>query len=361
MSSSVKKSLAGALAAALLLLLLSGCGGKKAPEAPELLEPKGVTLDTASVRRGTIQTVTTYEGLVLPAVRELSFTVSGVMTGVNVCAGSRVKAGQELASLDVSRYASALESMESYLAYADENEAILEREQEIQIELAKLELEEKRSAGAGQNTLRLMELEIEEKENSLAETRALWELDRAEQVSGIEDLRAIVDSSRLLAPCDGTVVSCSAADGVYAMENMGVLWLAEDEEFYLSVAPVSAASLSEADEVYATVAGKRVEVALRPYEEGYLLRGGMSAFDVADAGEASVESGMTAVLFVISDRVEDALIVPSSAVHYDFTYYVYKVVDGVQVRQNVSRGVGNDAEVQILSGLEEGDVVYAGT
>ena len=88
MSSSVKKTLSAVLVAALLLLPLSGCGGMKAPEAPELLEPKGVTLDTAAVRRGLIQTVTAYEGLVLPAVRELSFTVSGVMTGVNVCAGS---------------------------------------------------------------------------------------------------------------------------------------------------------------------------------------------------------------------------------------------------------------------------------
>ena len=355
-----KLALAGVLAAALLLLPLSGCGGKKEPPAPELLEPKGVTLDTATVRRGSIQTVTAYEGLVLPAVRELSFAVSGVMTGVNVCTGSRVKAGQELASLDVGRYTAALESMESYLAYAEENEAIIEREQEIQIELARLALEEQRSAGAGRNTLRLAELKIEEQESSLAETRALWELDRAEQVSSIEEMRAMVESSRLLAPCDGTIVSCNAADGGYAMENMAVIWLAEDAELYLSVAAVSAAALSEADEVYATVAGKRVEVAPRSVGEGYLLRAGMSAFDVTDPGEAKVESGMSAVLFVISDRVEDALIVPSSAVYYDFTYFVYKVVDGVQVRQNVQRGVANDAEVQILSGLQEGDVVYAG-
>jgi macrolide-specific efflux system membrane fusion protein len=361
MSSSVKGVLAGALAAALLLLPLSGCGGKKAPPAPELLEPKGVTLDTAEVRRGSIQTVATYEGLVLPAVRELSFTVSGVMTDVNVCAGSRVKAGQELASLDVSRYTSALESMESYLAFAEENEAIIEREQEIQIELARLALAEQRSAGAGRNTLRLAELKIKEQENSLTETCALWELDRAEQLSSIEEVRAIVDSSILLAPCDGTIVSCSAKDGAYAMENMGVICLAEDAELYLSVAAVSAASLSEADEVYATVAGKRVEVTPRPYGEAYMAQPGMSAFDVTDRGDVPLESGMVAVLFVISDRVEDALIVPSSAVHYDYSYYVYKIVDGVQVRQSVQIGVANDAEVQILSGLQEGDVVYAGT
>ncbi len=361
MSSSVKRAAAWILAAALLLLPLTGCSREKAPEAPELLEPKGVTLDTAVAHRGLIQTVAAYEGLVLPGVRELSFSVSGVLKNVSVCAGSRVKAGDELAVLDVDRYISALESMESYLAFADENEAIIEREQEIQIELAKLAMEEQRRAGAGRNTLRMAELKIEEQENSLAETRALWALDRAEQVSRIEEMRAIVDSSVLTAPCDGTVVSCSAADGGYAMENMGVIWLAEDAELYLSVAAVSAAALSEADEVYATVGGRRVEVVPRTVGETYLSRSGMSAFDVTDAGDAAVESGMVAVLFVISDRVPDALIVPSSAVHYDFSYYVYKVVDGVQVRQNVQRGVYNDAEVQILSGLQEGDVVYAGT
>ena len=145
------------------------------------------------------------------------------------------------------------------------------------------------------------------------------------------------------------------------MENMGVIWLAEDAELYLSVAPVSAAALSEADEVYATLAGKRVEVAPRSGDEVHLLRSGMSAFDVVDAGETAVESGMTAVLFVISDRVEDALIVPSSAIRHDFVSYVYKVVNGEQVRQNVQLGVSNDAECQILAGLSEGDVVYAGT
>ncbi len=360
MSSSVKKALCSLLAA-LLLLSLAACGKAPAQKAPALMEPKGVAMDTAVVRRGLIQTVEAYEGLVLPGVRELSFTVSGPIKDVRICAGSHVKAGDELAVLDVDRYAATLESLESYLAFADENEAIIEREQEIQIELAKLALEDQRRAGAGRNALRLAELKIEEQENSLKETRALWELDRADQVSRIEELRAIVDSSVLTAPCDGTVVTCSAKDGGYAMENMGVIWLAEDSELYLSVAAVSAAALNEASEVYATVAGRRVEVEVRSADDTYLSRSGMSSFDVVDAGGAAVESGMTAVLFVVSDRVEDALIVPSSAIRHDFVSYVYKVVNGEQVRQNVQLGVSNDAECQILAGLSEGDVVYAGT
>ena len=53
---------------------------------------------------------------------------------------------------------------------------------------------------------------------------------------------------------------------------------------------------------------------------------------------------------------------PSSALHKDVgVSFVYKIVDGAQVRHAVQVGVANEAEVQILSGLEEGDLVYAGT
>ena len=68
------------------------------------------------------------------------------------------------------------------------------------------------------------------------------------------------------------------------------------------------------------------------------------------------------VLFAVFDRQEDVLLVPSSALHKDVgVSFVYKIVDGAQVRHAVQVGVANEAEVQILSGLEEGDLVYAGT
>ncbi len=364
MSLSVERALRRALAGAMALGCLLGLGAcaREETQVPELLEPRGVSMDTVAVRRGSIQRTETYEGLVLPGVRELSFDATGLVQEVTVCPGSRVKEGDVLARLDVDVFAGALSSMESYLTYAEENEYISEREQQIQIELARLDLEEQRAAGADAAALRLMELQISEKENSLAEARALWQLDREEQLRSIGEMRERVDTALLTAPCDGTVVSCTAVAGAYAMENAVVILLAEDEALYLSVDPVSSSAVSAASEVYATVGGQRVEVALRQEGgENYITRSEMSAFDITDDRGADVASGMAAVLFVISDRVEDALIVPSSALRYDNGYYVYKVEDGVQVRRNVTKGTANDAEVQILSGLEEGDVVYAGT
>jgi len=366
MSLSTERSLrrAAALLLALLCLLsLGACGRREEMKAPELLEPRGVALDVAPVTRGSIQRTVFYEGVVLPGVRELGFASSGRVVELLVCPGSRVKAGDVIARLDVERTAEMLASAESRLAYAEENEAITEREQEIRIELAKLDLADLKSMGAWSSTIRLSELKVAELENSLDETRALWALDKAEQERSIGELRSAVERSVLAAPCDGTVVTCTIAEGGYAIENSPVIRLAEDAALYLSVSEVSAAELSGAQEVYATVAGQRVEVRRRP-ESGktYVEREGMSAFEFTDTHGVKPVSGQAAVLFAVYDRQEDVLLVPSSALHKDVgVSFVYKIVDGAQVRQVVQAGVANDAEVQILSGLEEGDLVYAGT
>jgi len=344
-----------------LCLGVSGCGTGAQAEVPELLEPKGVALDTVQVRRGAIWRTAGYEGLVLPGVRELAFEASGSILEVRVCAGSRVKEGDVLAALDVAYLESALENQRGYLAYSEEQERIAERELEVRIELLELSLEEQRAAGADSRTLRLQELDAEELRSDLSEARALWELDRGDMLRGIGELESAVSAKYLLAPCDGTVVTCAAADGDYAIANSPVIWLAEDEALYLSVPAVSAALLSEADEVYATVAGNRMAVEAIGTPGGeYAEREGMSAFAVTDAGGEAVEAGMTALLFVVSDYTEDAAIIPAAALRSDSGYFVYVIENGAQVRRSVQPGIVNDSEAQILSGLEEGDVVYAG-
>ena len=51
--------------------------------------------------------------------------------------------------------------------------------------------------------------------------------------------------------------------------------------------------------------------------------------------------------------------VPFNALYRDEKgRYVYKIVDGERVRCNVTVGITNDVEAEILEGLREGDVVY---
>lgn len=366
--SAERKLRAGLLSGLLLFALLAGCASKEEGyPAPELLEPRGVSLDTAVVTRGEIWRTTVLEGVVVPGVRELSFAASGMVKEVYVSPGSHVKEGDLLAAMDVSYYESALEAQRELLTFRQSSEDIARREQDIQIELEELALADLKDSGAGETALRLKELDIEKLKAERKEERALWELDRAALLDAIEKLEAQVEAARLLAPCDGTVVSCMTADGSYAMEKVGVLLLAEDAELYLSVEQASTTELRNASEIYATVGGKRVEVQLRTGDDrDYVPRlsstgDSTSAFTIVDDNGNPVEAGMSAVVFILSDRTEDALIVPATAIRFDGGYYVYQMVDGAQVRRSVKCGVMNDGEAQVLEGLQEGDVVYAGT
>ncbi len=367
MSFSDKKRLCRLLLPLLCLALLCSCTGTTVGEAPELLEPKGVSMDTVQVEKGAICNIDTYEGLVLPLVHELSFAEGGTVTDVAVCAGSHVKQGDLLARLDVSYVEKQLQSQKDYLSYLEKTEAITERELEIKISLAEQEKSDLRSAGAAASAIQSKDVEIRSLQNTLQETKSLYALDHEALLITVETMEQQVADSYLYAPCDGTVVTCNAKDGGYALENMSVIWLAEDSEMLISTDYISTAVLTAADRIYATVGGQQVEIAHQNMDRAeYLSKSSSgskvsSSFTITDAKGSTVENGMSAVVFVISDTVEDALIVPTAAVRNDGnTYYVYAIVDGMQVRRNIRRGICNDALVQILEGVEEGDVVYAG-
>ena len=246
-----------------------------------------------------------------------------------------------------------------------ERELSLHR-QSLQLEIAEAELEQLRASGAGAEALRLGEIRAEELENTLERDRALWELQRAESEVRIAQLREQVAGSVITAPCDGTVLYCTAAEGGYAMSGYPLIWVAEETDCYISTDYITAEQVGRADAVYAAVDGRELAVEYVPMgraeylslkSQGLPMK---SRFELPAEAEG-VAAGMSAVIFLKSQVVEDALIVPSGAVHRESGgYFVYRMVDGAQQRCNVTLGVINDAQTQILSGLEEGDVVYVG-
>ncbi len=352
----------------MLLMLLAGCGAPAAEtaSAPELLEPAGMKPDTEVAVRGSICVLQTYEGLVMPETRELSFPGAGVLSEVNVCVGSDVTEGQVLARLDYSVYEASLAALEDSHAYSVRERELSLKKARLQLELAEAELEQLKAAGAGQDALRLQEIRVEELENTLRRDTELWAMQREESELRIAQLRELVAGSVITAPCDGTVLYCTAAEGGYAMSGNPLIWLAEPEACYISSPYLTADQIARADAVYAAVDGQELPVEYVPMERAeYLSLKSMglpmkSRFELP-AGAEGVEAGMSAVIFLKSRVEEDALIVPSGAVHKESSgYFVYKMVDGVQQRCSVTLGVIHDAQTQILSGLEEGDVVYVG-
>jgi len=84
----------------------------------------------------------------------------------------------------------------------------------------------------------------------------------------------------------------------------------------------------------------------------------MSEFSVVGMDE-NVTAGMYAAVCAELDYVADALLIPGNALYSDATGdYVYLMEEGVRVRRDVKTGVETKWLVQILEGIEEGDVVY---
>lgn len=351
----------------LLALLLTGCAGTEEMTAPPLREPAGMEQDVVTVTRGSIGKVQTYSGLVLPEVLELSFTGAGLITEVLVSVGSQVKAGQVMARLNTASLESALDSARDQLEYSDTEHELNRKKRELQLDIARLELEELRNYGASSTARRLKESQIAEQENQLEEFEALWVLSREDMVRSIEELEKQLSAGVLAAPCDGTVVHCAAAEGGYAMANNAVIWLASAGSARIRTEYLTADQVGRASELYAMVDGYRVEVEYVPLDrKEYLAMKAsgdtmQSTFLVTDANGNPVEPGMEVVLFLTTDHAEDALILPANAVHRDTAgYYVYRVTPEGRERLTVTRGIFTDALVQITQGLEEGEQVYVG-
>ena len=81
--------------------------------------------------------------------------------------------------------------------------------------------------------------------------------------------------------------------------------------------------------------------------------------DLAFTGDTGrLMEGMYVSIDLVTERIDDALVIPSSAItSFGGNPVVYRVVDGVAVRTEVETGSSNTTETVILSGLSEGDTV----
>jgi multidrug efflux pump subunit AcrA (membrane-fusion protein) len=67
-----------------------------------------------------------------------------------------------------------------------------------------------------------------------------------------------------------------------------------------------------------------------------------------------------AYIIPVKNSRENVLTIPANALFQAYgVSYVKKIVDGEQQRVDVTVGLITDSKVEILSGLQEGDVVYA--
>lgn len=137
----------------LCVCVLSGCAEQNA-DIPELkASPKsngGGEFQTYVVRRGEIYGADTIPVTTVPETAELSFTISGVLTDINVNVGDEVKEGQILARLDQSSLEEQIKAQEENIEYMKMSYSYRLQQSSYAIEIAKLRYEEIKDAYAKQ-------------------------------------------------------------------------------------------------------------------------------------------------------------------------------------------------------------------
>jgi macrolide-specific efflux system membrane fusion protein len=337
------------LLVAVLSLALSACSNQSAqqeePTPTPLPTPVIPTKPTYTVQTGEVLRKLEFTGRVVPVIHdELFFKSSGRVDKVLVKKGEKVTAGQLISNL---------ESGTSLLDL---------RRAEINLEMAKLDQQR-----AEMNTPKYL------KDYNIIMAMQKYQVELA-QIS-LDELKSRVESTQIVAPFDGTVLSIFLTESTAVEGYKPVVVVADLAELEISadLADKELQSLEEGMAMQAwpvSAPGKVTDGTIRklPYPYGKATE--VKATDKEDKTSrftvnAKLEDlglglGDIVRVVVVLEKNENALWLPPQAIR-NFEgrkFVVVKDGDG-QRRVDVKTGITGDDRVEILDGLTEGQVVVA--
>ncbi|MBZ4665859.1 efflux RND transporter periplasmic adaptor subunit [Mahella sp.] len=312
---------------------------------PPLTKPKGEQYQTVEVKRGTIINDIKGQGIIVSAKNySLYFKMDGRLESINVNMGGQIKKGQILARLDADNI--------------DE-----------QIKLARLDLDK-----AELNVERAKEALINAKEtgDSAAIKSAEYSLEQAQlnldsveiNVDRLEEQRR---QAEIISPINGIITfkeTVKKGDSIPAYKV--IIQIADPNDLQISFDPANLADpmiIKPGMKVNITLDSKAIagEVISCPYSAP---SSGENAAAIAPviikAPEMPKEAivGDNVTINIILAQKEGALIVPKEAVRTYMDRNYVEILDGNIKREvDVETGIVTSTEIEILSGLEEGQQV----
>lgn len=369
-SGKYKRILSGLIIGA-LLTGIAGCSAKEeAVPVPELIDPVGVDVDTAVVKKMDLSSINSYQGEVIPDMKGVYFANSGQVGAVKVEIGDRVKKGQLLATLSGSE-TSVKELKSDLSAQLDENTELNESAKskiaQMGIELKKIKKQRAKAKTAKEKS-NLKKQQIAKEEEIKTEKLRL-KMQKQTQNQHIRELKSDIQSAmktskmnKLYAPVNGEVITKNLAPGDFVTGGVSVLTIADMDKTKIYTEYIGSSVLEKASGYVATINGKQYpvtveeqEISQLEIEMGNLPTG--TYFNYKKDNNVSV--GDSVVLEFYNNATDDALVIPTNAVYKEKSErYVYRMDGDARKKVIVTTGTVTDAYTQILTGLKEGDVVY---
>ena len=359
-----------------LLILLAGAGtalwfyfATPAPAAAPRTSPVG---------RGSVeQTVLATGILEASSLINVGAEVSGRIEAVHVTLGQTVSQGDLIAEIDSLNQENAVRAAEAALASAEAQKRI----QEANVRQAERALERAQQL-RDQNLI--SNVDFESAEIAAETARAQLEQFDAQILQAqlsVDSAMLDLDRTRITAPMDGTVVAVLVDEGQTVNANADaptLVMLADLDEMIVR------AEISEADvprvqpgqRVYFTILGDPdtpieatlldVEPAPESITSGTATSGNAVYYNgrfVVPNPDHRLRISMTAQVTIVLDEARDVVVVPSSALvsapRGSFVRVYDAATEAIEMRP-VEVGLNNNILAEIVSGLEEGEMIVDG-
>ena len=346
------------------------------------------TTTVQTVSTGTITQTVAASGTVEPAQQaSLNFAQSGRVTAVDVTAGQVVTAGQTLATIDDSSLAASLAQAQAQLA---NDQAQLTTDQDDGASSAQL-ASDQATIDVAQNQVTTAQSNLAEATltSTIAGTVASVDLTVGQQVSGSSSSSgsgtgassssgtgtgtgtsgSSGGSSFSAAASSGTGTgtgSSSSTSSSSSSSSTAQVVVVSTGSYIVntSVDSTQVSQLKVGDQATITVSGSTTPI--------YGTVGSISLLATTSSGVASfpvvidvtgspsgVYGGSSATVSIITEELQDVVVVPTTAIHYSGNDTTVTVESGGQkVTRTVSIGAASGGDTQVTSGLSVGDKVY---
>ena len=342
-----------------LVLILSACAGGQAASEPTPTPFPTPVRPTFTVQRGDIVVEARLNGRVEPlALETVYFQIPGQVREVYASVNDVVQEGQLLGELA---------EAQELRAQADETRRIIRRAQ-IDLEIAQLTLEQFRSQGRSEQEIKIQELQVELAQMSLDEVLQSLGIDPDSPV--LDELDAQVAQARAFAPADGTIISAvNVGRNVNPSTPAFVLGDPDQLEVVADLDPTRGDT-----EVREMFEGMPVTVSVDSDSDAKLsgtIRQLPSPYGTGASDESVIhvvldsppstntyQAGDNVTVTVLLASKEDALWLPPDAIRSagGRTFVIINSDSGPQ-RVDVELGLQTRDRVEVVSGLEEGQVV----
>lgn len=319
----------------------SGQGGAGGPGGGQggMADNSNVTIvKAAEPYTGDVSISTYLTGTVEPSeVVYVYAKASGDVTAVNVKAGDMVSQGQVLCEINTEQVDSARNSMDSAQVSLSQAQSNLSRMQILY------------SGGD------LSDQEYEQYTNSLKSAQLQYE-------SAKMAYEKQVEYSTITAPISGKIESCDAEvfDQVGQSTQLCVISGEGENQVSFYVSQRMMQNIQDGDEVEIQKNGKTYAAYITEISSMVDSSTGLFKVKASLEGTEEIATGSTVKLSLVTERAEDAMLVPVNAIYYSGgDGYVYLYQDGTAEMVPVEVGLYDSENAQILSGLSWSDVVVS--